>query len=939
MFLPPTMWRVHNPARQLLIKSLKATNTRQQIDFLQLCKKNGVFPASIACQKFPMGNFNILNGKFLSKDNIQRNLKHKPISSLVSQNMESKTKLYNTIESRVTKFQKLQLKTMISLKYIQLREYKDEAEQVKRILSNEVINNDEIKKVIMDIIDTECIREKLKTRQVHRNKFKALGEAQSDKGEGKDEDDGKDWRKGNRGIIVRAASTFSDECFNLLDRGKSFKLRPSKKDMKEVLDVGKERLFVAMRYANPCDQKIRVITDGEAVEQRQEPTPPSQDPEPARNLIKEMKRKFDEPQKFSPKTATPAVEEKIIQLRAKFQDLGRHLEETAIPENYKEAELKSLQKLLKVGNIAIQPTDKTSKIAIVDRELAERKLLDHLNNGSYERLEGNPAEQMERSLNNLLKKLGGDGEVKKMLRTSNSTTPRLYSFQKDHKSDYPDCKVRPVQPIGQCAIYKIDIMVSKILSQVLPHLSFRVKSKGHYIETLKTLDPKQVQFMASLDIENMYPTIPISNEAVKIVKDYLDQNFDNIDLFGFNSDDVITMLKFCLHNTYVEYKGGFYRQLKGVGTGSHTSPGYSEILVDYVYSVAIERMRNESINDVIIDPSLYMDDCWLAWYLSIDKFHVFHQNLNAVFPGELVFTFELEDPETSSITFLDLNIIRVEGKFEYELYQKETHSGRYLDYSSHCPMKTKLNIITTETRRVLESCSRMERAYFHLEKVRRNFVDSNYPEDLVTKSMVRETDRFLLHGHYKTGEGQQKKEEYDFVLKIPYVNEAFTRLAKKNIRVLGISARVVAVSGRSLGSMIVQKEKNTCSCALCKQPGTNVSCRDKHVVYSATCLICKEEYVGVSNRMLSKRMAEHEASVRLQNNRSALGTHTLEHLVAQDATHFATDRPSLDNLTETYQIRKLDRGRDTIEAYIKEGLRINERNPSLNTKLENGWIR
>ena len=91
--------------------------------------------------------------------------------------------------------------------------------------------------------------------------------------------------------------------------------------------------------------------------------------------------------------------------------------------------------------------------------------------------------------------------------------------------------------------------------------------------------------------------------------------------------------------------------------------------------------------------------------------------------------------------------------------------------------------------------------------------------------------------------------------------------------------------------------------------------------------------------MLSKRMAEHEASVRLQNHRSALGTHTLEHLVAQDANHIATDRPSIYNFTEMYQIRKLDRGRDTIEAYIKEGLRINERNPSLNTKLENGWIR
>ena len=82
---------------------------------------------------------------------------------------------------------------------------------------------------------------------------------------------------------------------------------------------------------------------------------------------------------------------------------------------------------------------------------------------------------------------------------------------------------------------------------------------------------------------------------------------------------------------------------------------------------------------------------------------------------------------------------------------------------------------------------------------------------------------------------------------------------------MGIPARVVPVSGRSIGSMIKSRPANTCSCPLCSQYKTNVNCKEKHVIYSAKCYLCQEEYIGVSNRTLAKRMKEHEASVRLVN--------------------------------------------------------------------------
>ena len=110
----------------------------------------------------------------------------------------------------------------------------------------------------------------------------------------------------------------------------------------------------------------------------------------------------------------------------------------------------------------------------------------------------------------------------------------------------------------------------------------------------------------------------------------------------------------------------------------------------------------------------------------------------------MVFTVEEEDPRAKTINFLDVTITRTDTGFTYEFYQKETHSGRsrgaYLHFMSHGPIKTKLNIIASETRRVLENCSDTQRAYHHLETIRKNFVRAAYPEDLVVKKMIQDRD-------------------------------------------------------------------------------------------------------------------------------------------------------------------------------------------------------
>ncbi len=226
--------------------------------------------------------------------------------------------------------------------------------------------------------------------------------------------------------------------------------------------------------------------------------------------------------------------------------------------------------------------------------------------------------------------------------------------------------------------------------------------------------------------------------------------------------------------------------------------------------------------------------------------------------------------------FLDILIrVKSDGSVEHELYQKPTNSGQYLHYSSHCPMRTKTNIVTSETRRILRSCSTIQLAWKHLENLRKNLLTSGYPQNetslLITKTVSQHNN--------PSRKINRRKDAQDFILRVPYINEATSRIMKKIADNSGLNIRLVTTPGSSVESLIREKPKHdACQCTIHQN---NINCKQQYIVYRATCQLCGEQYIGGSARPSSERIKEHEASVRLQNTRTTLG----EHLLSKHATN------------------------------------------------------
>ena len=375
---------------------------------------------------------------------------------------------------------------------------------------------------------------------------------------------------------------------------------------------------------------------------------------------------------------------------------------------------------------------------------------------------------------------------------------------------------------------------------------------------------------------------------------------------------------------YIQNGNKYYKLLSGLGTGNHSGTIIADIIVNYIYQKAINMINKEPKG-----LSLYVDDSWGIWEGTRDEFKDFLDKLNGIWES-INFTIDLgtEDNGDIKLPFLDVCIkITNNGEIDYEFYRKSTASGKYLHYTSHNPLQTKINIIRTEARRRLNNCKYICNAYKHLNDLKSDLLNSGYPNQMIDQYIVSEISNWIT----PKNNSPQVKPTYDFILKIPYVTELYTRVMKKHIKDLKINARVVVASGFKLISTLKSQHPNKgeCDCLVCH---LGIKCHNRNFVYEAKCNECDKMYIGGSSRPAKKRIMEHESALRLdtQTDRSSIAKHNLE----------AHNKES-NNIKEMFKFTMVDKGKDAVDTFIREGLILQKRDQKMhmNEMMENGFVR
>ena len=159
--------------------------------------------------------------------------------------------------------------------------------------------------------------------------------------------------------------------------------------------------------------------------------------------------------------------------------------------------------------------------------------------------------------------------------------------------------------------------------------------------------------------------------------------------------------------TTLNFNGGFYEQIDGVGMGSPIAPAFADIFMKY---------KIEKTKKLNVQPDeffRYVDDCF-AVFPDFESAMSFYRKLNQIHDN-VKFTYELEN--SKQLPFLNVNVGNSKEKLELSIYRKPTYTGLYNKWSSLASTKYKINLIRSLINRAIKICSNRQLLFLECEKI------------------------------------------------------------------------------------------------------------------------------------------------------------------------------------------------------------------------------
>ena len=229
-----------------------------------------------------------------------------------------------------------------------------------------------------------------------------------------------------------------------------------------------------------------------------------------------------------------------------------------------------------------------------------------------------------------------------------------------------------------------------------------------------------------------------------------------------------------------------------------------------------------------------VDDTLTA--LPRDHIKQFHQHVNSI---EASIQFTVEEESDGSIPFLDTRITRHDdGSLSTTVFRKQTHTDRYLDFSSHHPLAHKTAVVRTLLARADRICTFVTDKDAEKEHVTKALSSNGYPKAVVDRNRPPAT--------LSTLSPPCEQETPKAVVTLPYVRH-LSESIRRIFTPLGI---------------------RTCFCPHQTLRRTLVHLKDRieperraGVVYKIPCRSCTKVYVGQTGRTLEHRLKEHRRAL------------------------------------------------------------------------------
>ena len=211
--------------------------------------------------------------------------------------------------------------------------------------------------------------------------------------------------------------------------------------------------------------------------------------------------------------------------------------------------------------------------------------------------------------------------------------------------------------------------------------------------------------------------------------------------------------------------------------------------------------------------------------------------------------FTKEEEDNNTLPFLDVEIIRAEREFKFKVYRKPTYKNDILHFYSHHDASIKIGVIIGFYLRAIRICSE-EHLKEEFNIIKQNFNELKYPASFIEKARKKAQKIMKNNGNIK------KEEKRRIILN---TNETTQDLKRK----INNELQIIPKTSTTINDILRKKTKITEN-----RTGS---------IYKVPCKDCNKQYIGETNRMLTKRIREHSIALRDDDPLNAIALHRTEH--------------------------------------------------------------
>ena len=286
-----------------------------------------------------------------------------------------------------------------------------------------------------------------------------------------------------------------------------------------------------------------------------------------------------------------------------------------------------------------------------------RKSEDLLKQNTYRELAADPTNQQK-----TIKSDGGiNNSTYRRLYPTGVVSPKYYGLPKIHKSGVP---LRPIISSRGSATYETAKELANIIKPLVGRSPHHVQNNMDFLENIKDIKLQPDECIMPYDVSALFTSIPI-DPAIKTIKKHLAEDQDLSKRTSMTVNHIISLLEFCLRNTYFSFQGRYYEQTERAAMGSPINP--------LVANLFMEEFEKQAISTSTTPPILwkrFVDDTFTI--IKKNNKDSFLEHLNSINP-KIQFTCE-ETREDGSMPFLDILVTpEDDGSLKTSVFRKTTH--------------------------------------------------------------------------------------------------------------------------------------------------------------------------------------------------------------------------------------------------------------------------